>query len=77
MLFIIAQISINLLHSIIKIIFHYKERIEKKNSEREKEREKEGKIVGRKNLQCNVEHYFCFISFLYFHFVCKKGDWKS
>lgn len=32
MLFIIAQISINLLHSIIKIIFHYKERIGKEKS---------------------------------------------
>lgn len=39
MLFIIAQISINLLHSIIKIIFHYKERIEKKKQRVEERKE--------------------------------------
>ena len=58
MLFIIAQISINLLHSIIKIIFHYKERIGKK--------EKQENLV---EMEKPAMQYFCFISFLYFNFV--------
>ena len=57
MLFIIAQISINLLHSIIKIIFHYKERIGKR---------KAGKFGGNGET-CNAILLFYFISL--FHFV--------